>query len=130
MALKINISKKDDGVFVVALKGSLDTETYLELETSLRPLFARSTKALMLDLKELEYISSMGVSVLLKSKRLTEEHGASFIMLNVQPQVNEVFKIIKALPDVPIFASMEEADNYFAEIQKKIKEENDRKKIL
>jgi anti-anti-sigma factor len=130
MSLKIGIVKRDVGVFVVALQGSLDSNTYQNLEIKVQPLLVGTTKALMFDLKELDYISSMGVSVLLKARRVTEEHGANFLMLNVPPQINEVFKIIKALPNVPVFESLEEADRYFAEIQKKVKENNEGKRAL
>ncbi len=128
MALKTSVIRRDIGVFVVSLAGSLDSHTYVDLEAKLKPLLAPATKALMFDLKELEYISSMGVSTLLKARRFMEGQGGSFLMVNVQPQINEVFKIIKALPNVPVFENMEEADRYFEEIQRKIREEQDRQK--
>ena len=130
MSLKVSIFKRDPGVFIVALSGSLDTNTYEECDKKVQPVLVSTTRAVMFDLKELDYISSMGVSVLLKAKRIIEERGGNFLMLNVQPQINEVFKIIKALPNVPIFESVEEADRYFAEIQKKIKEENEGKQAF
>lgn len=130
MALKINVVKRDPGVFMVTLGGSLDSATFLDLDKQLVPLLVPTTKALMFDLKDLEYISSMGVSELLKAKRVTEEHGGNFMLVNVQPQVNEVFRIIRALNNGPVFKDIEEADRYFIEIQKRIKEENDRKRTL
>lgn len=130
MALNVSIYKRDAGVFVIALSGSLDSATYSELDVKLKHILVPATKAIMFDLKELEYISSMGVSTLLKAKRMIEGQGGSFAMLNVQPQVNEVFRIIKALPDMPMFETIEEADRYFIEVQKKIKEENDGKRAF
>jgi len=123
MALEIEVQKKEKGVFVVSLLGSLDSTTYIELEHELKPILTHSAKALMLNLAGLSYISSMGVSVILKAKRSIEEHGASFIMTNLQPQIKRVFEIINALPSVRVFESLQEADAYLNEIQKRVIEE-------
>ncbi len=65
------------------------------------------------------YISSMGLNVMLKAKKYVEKNGGIFIITNLQPQVKKVFEIVAALPSLKVFASMEEADNYLAEIQRK-----------
>jgi anti-anti-sigma regulatory factor len=54
-------------------------------------------------------------------KQLKERSGqASFI--NMQPQITEVFEIIKALPGVGVFASEAEFDSYLAARQKMVEE--------
>jgi anti-sigma B factor antagonist len=126
MALSVRIYEKDPCVFVAALGGSLDSSTYQDLEKKLQPFLMESTRALILDLKSLEYISSMGVSTILKAKKVVEEFGASFAMVNLQPQIRTVFDIIKALPSMYLFQSLEEADQYLAEMQRRAKEEADR----
>jgi len=119
MSLEIEVRKKEEGVYVVSLLGSLDSTTYKDLEDALRPIFVSSTKALMLNLAGLHYISSMGVSVILKAKKTIETQGSSFIVTNLQPQIKRVFEIINALPSVSVFGSLEEADKYLTEMQKR-----------
>ncbi|MGE5279742.1 MAG: STAS domain-containing protein [Deltaproteobacteria bacterium] len=122
MALAIKVYEREQGVFVVALTGALDTSTYEELEEKVRPFLMETTRALVFDLKGLEYISSMGVSAVLKAKKAIEGFGNSFLMINMQPQIKTVFEIIKALPAIALFESLEEADAYLTEMQRRARE--------
>ena len=119
MGLAVRVYEKEVAVFVVTVSGSLDSATYQDLEKKMTPFLMESTKALILDLKGLEYISSMGVSAVLKAKKIINDFGGNFMMVNLRPQIKTVFDIIKALPDVPIFANLEEADRYLSEMQKR-----------
>ena len=122
MALSVKVYEREEGVFVVALVGLLDSSTYEELEEKVTPFLMQTTRALLLDLKGLEYISSMGVSVVLKAKKAIEGFGNSFLMINMQPQIKTVFEIIKALPAIALFENIEEADAYLTEMQRRAKE--------
>ena len=122
MALTIKVYEREEGVFVVAPAGSLDSATYGELEDKVTPFLMESTRALILDLKHLEYISSMGVSIVLKAKKGIEGFGNSFLMINMQPQIKAVFEIIKALPAIALFENLEEADAYLTEMQRRARE--------
>ncbi|MFH0838626.1 MAG: STAS domain-containing protein [Candidatus Omnitrophota bacterium] len=127
MALDIQVQKKDKGVYIVSLAGNLDSATFQELEQKLKPILITSTKALMLNLEKLTYISSMGVSVILKAKKAMEEQKSDFAMMNLQPQIKRVFEIINALPSVRVFENMEEADAYLDEMQRRVLEERNKK---
>ena len=119
MTLTVNVDKKGEGAFVVFPFGSIDSITYKELENKVLPLLVSTTKVLMLNMEGVSYISSMGISVILKTKKAVEENGGSFIMTNLQPQIKVVFEVIKALPNMRVFESMEEADEYLSHIQRK-----------
>jgi anti-sigma B factor antagonist len=120
MALEISVYRKEDeSVVIVKLKGFLDTESYNQLIEKGKQLVAKKITGLILDLQDLQYISSMGISAVLTVRKMFEEQGASFVMVNVPDQIDKVFQIVKALPDVRVFENMEEADRYFAQIQKK-----------
>ena len=119
MNLTVNVDKKGEGAFAVSCSGSIDSITYRELEKTLSPLLSVSTKVIILNMEGVNYISSMGISTVLKVKKAVEEAKGSFIMTNLQPQIKVVFEIIKALPNMRIFESMEEADDYLSQIQRK-----------
>jgi anti-sigma B factor antagonist len=116
MPLDILIEKETGaqyaGTATIKLTGSLDTATAPELERQLGPLLASPLKDLVFDLAELKFISSAGLRVFsLARKQLKERSGqASFIHL--QPQIQEVFEIIQALPGVAIFKDEAEFDRY------------------
>ena len=117
MALKVSVTARDKSVFVVFVSGSIDTNTYTVLEKELAVLLAKSPKVVVIDMKDVPYISSMGLSTILKSKKDLEKQGGTFLMVNLQPQVKKVFDIIKALPPQIVFTSIEELDSYLAKMQ-------------
>ena len=114
---KVEVVNKKPGFFVISIFGSLDSEHYLELEEKAMAVIGPAAKIIMLDIAELSYISSMGISALLKIKKAVEQNQGKFMLVNPQPQVRKVFEIIKALPLETIFRSVEEADAYLSEMQ-------------
>ena len=77
----------------VALRGRLDTLTSRDLETELESLLATpDIKVLVIDMKELEYISSAGLRVMLDAARTMEDKG-EMIVTNLCSEVMDVFNI-------------------------------------
>ncbi len=104
---------------VIKLKGSLDTNTFAQLDTELQRLAGTSATLVVLDLGALSYISSAGIRVIQKGIRALGKHGGMLKLVNPQPQVAKVFEVIKVLP-IPInqmFASDAELDAYLGGLQ-------------
>ena len=119
MSLEVKVEKKEAGTFAIIPVGSIDSETYTILEEVVKPLLEPSTKLIIFDLKDTVYMSSIGVTTILKIKNSLEAYGGSILLSNLQPQVKKVFDIIKALPTENIFESAKELDDYLAKMQKK-----------
>jgi anti-sigma B factor antagonist len=100
----------------VKLGGSLDTSTAPELERHLAPLLARDggVKDLVFDLAQLKFISSAGLRVFASARKKLKERGGQTTFIHLQPQIQEVFDIIKSLPGVAIFKDIAELDKYLA----------------
>jgi len=126
MALTVEIVEKPKGVMTVSLNGVLDTSTYQELSKKLEGVLMPDAKVLIFNMEKLEYISSMGISVILKARKYIEGHGESFIMVNLQPQIQAVFDIVNALPSTQIFRNLQEADAYLNAMQRKAKARQNR----
>ncbi len=75
----------------LSLQGRLDTNTAPQLESALAEQSGGITK-LILDFKELEYISSAGLRVLLSTQKKMSAQG-SMIIKNVCEDIMEVFEI-------------------------------------
>ncbi len=113
-----NIGSTQPGTITVKLAGSLDTATAPELERQLTPVLAGPVKDLVFDMAQLKFISSAGLRVIsMVRKKLHEKKGTTAIV-NMQPQIQEVFDIIKALPGLGIFKNVAEFDSYIAARQK------------
>ena len=106
------------GAVTIKLKGSLDTATAPELERQLAPVLASPVKELVYDLAELKFISSAGLRVFSSTRKQVKERGGQASFVNMQPQIQEVFAIMKALPGVAIFANTAELDRYLAARQR------------
>ena len=119
MPIKVSVVKKEEGVFVVSPFGSIDSSNYKDLEQKIVPFLAVSTKVLVLNMSAVSYISSLGIGVILVAKKVIEEQGSSFMVVNLQPQIKLAFEIIKAIPNMRVFENLEEADKYLSEMQKK-----------
>lgn len=120
MALTSNIIEQQGGkVIRVALKGELDTLTAPDCERELGTAVRPGMEMLVLDMKELSYISSAGLRVVFKAAKQAKAAGARFALANRQPQIVKVFEIVKALPDINIFRDDNELDDYLAAMQEK-----------
>jgi len=122
MPLEIRIKRAGDaapqGTVTFQLEGSLDTSTAPELEQQLAPVYAGDLKDLVFDLAQLKFISSAGLRVFSSARKRLKEKGGQTSFVNLQPQIREVFEIVKALPGVAVFESLAEFDAYLARRQK------------
>ena len=109
-----NTSGTETDAVTLKLIGSLDTATAPELERQLVPILARPVKDLIFDLAELKFISSAGLRVFSMVRKQLKERGGQVAFANLQPQIREVFEIIKALPGVTLFKDIAEFDAYLA----------------
>ncbi|HZN60596.1 MAG TPA: STAS domain-containing protein [Planctomycetota bacterium] len=119
MPLKTEIEEKKPGLYQVSLDGRLDTDTSKDLEKSLESILAKEVRAVRFELSNLVYISSMGIRILFKTFRALKQKRAMFHMVGVQPQIRKVLDIAQALPPETVFASVQEADDYFDAMQRK-----------
>lgn len=122
MPLEIQIQRSIDaqnaGVVTVKLTGSLDTSTAPDLERQLAPILGSQAKELVFDLAQLKFISSAGLRVFATARKQLRERGGQASFVHLQPQIQEVFEIVKALPGVAVFKDMAELDAYLAARQK------------
>ena len=119
MPLTVSSSEKMPRVFILYPAGSLDSNTYGVLEKKVEYLLREGqAKHITFDMAGVDYISSMGVRVVLKAQKELKKLGGSLTMMNLQPQIKKVFEIINALPSMQVFSSVQELDGYLAEMQK------------
>jgi anti-anti-sigma factor len=117
MSLTIEIWQRDATTKRAVMKGALDTEAHAELKEKIDPILASDVKALILDMAGLSYINSAGLQYLFMARRLMEAKRGCLLLLNVQPQVQKVFDIVRALPAESVFSDIEELDRYLARMQ-------------
>ncbi|HCH29013.1 MAG TPA: anti-sigma factor antagonist [Ruminococcaceae bacterium] len=75
----------------LGLEGRLDTTTAPELETVIQNELT-DVKELVFDFKNLEYISSAGLRVLLSAQKIMNKNGKMKI-INVNDMITEIFEV-------------------------------------
>ena len=112
---------EDNSVARVALKGALNTDTAPGFEEKLSKVLGDGHQLTVLDMKDLDYISSAGLRVIFKAAKQTKSEGRRLAAANRKPHIDKVFEILKALPDMAVFANDEELDAYLEAMQDKVK---------
>ena len=90
--MKINIQRNGDEV-VVALNGELDTVTTAQMGEELNRIIEMASNQLIIDCKDLEYISSSGLRFFMQLKRHSEQQNGTVSLINMNQDVKEVFRI-------------------------------------
>jgi anti-sigma B factor antagonist len=121
MALAIHVERRPGATVVVKLTGRLDFATYQQCHDALAPVLTGVTRHLLFDMSALDYISSMGLRVILEARKAIETRGGQVSLTHLQAPIRKVFEIASVLPDENIFASVAEADRYFDAIQRQVR---------
>ena len=113
----------DNSIARVNLDGALNTDTAPAFEQQLRGVLEQGYPLTVLDMKDLEYISSAGLRVIFKAAKQCKAAGHRLAAANRKPHIDKVFEILKALPDMTVFANDEELDDYLAVMQRRARED-------
>jgi len=105
----------------VALAGALNTDTAPGFDQELQTVVAQGLDLTVLDMKELDYISSAGLRVIFKAAKQTKAAGHRLAAANRKPHIDKVFEILKALPDMAVFANDQELDDYLDSMQSQVR---------
>ena len=122
MALNVRIEQdiKSGETARVYVEGRLDTATAPDLEKELQPLLDGPVKQLVFDLEGLAFVTSAGIRVILAARKRIAEREGTCLLVNLQPQIEKVLEILKSLPNVNIFASVKDLDDYLLAQQQKV----------
>lgn len=89
--MSLNIEKNFSDVNTIVLSGRLDTVTAPQLEAELEKILSNSD-TLVLDMANLEYISSAGLRVILKAQKVINTKG-TMKLIHVGESIMEIFDI-------------------------------------
>jgi len=123
--MNVTSEQKAQGIFIVTVTGSLDSNTYNQFEQKIDALLSEATELIVFDLEFLTYLSSAGIRVFLKARKVLKSNGGQVKFLNLQPQIKRVFEIINAIPSMQIFENTAELDRYLDAQMKKVRDGED-----
>ena len=105
------IKHKESGDFVVAyLKGRIDVHLSTEIEKEINAIIAKfSDKSLIINLEDVEYMSSSGLRVLVASMRILKSNNKNLRLCNLNTAVKKVFEVVELMDMFDIYSSEKEA---------------------
>ena len=124
MSLKVKSNPRGPGIIVVSPIGSIDANTFNLFDEHMDDVLQQNPDVIIFDMEFADYISSSGIRVLLKTKKALKQTDGRMVFMKLQPQIQKVFDILKAIPTLKVFASIEELNNYLDTMQKAAKQQN------
>ena len=108
--MMMDIETRDSkDVKVVDIVGKLNTGTSPEAEQFLKELLDNGANKILLNLEELDYISSTGLRIILATGKKLQGTGGKLLLCNLNPTVKEVFKISGFSSMFGVYENEEEA---------------------
>ena len=120
MSLELDVTSNQATEKRISMTGNLDSNTAPQLQEAIDKEIDESVQAFVLNFRDLEFLSSAGLRVIFKAKKLMDGRNGKFLLVNLQPQIKKVFDIIKALDGMDVFTSEDEMDEYLTAMQNKV----------
>ena len=108
------ITAREDGVLIAKASGRVDGANAREFQNNLEQAIESDDKMVILNLRELSYISSAGLRVILLVAKSLQSRDTGFAICELQESILEVFQISGFDQIIPVHASESEAKASFS----------------
>ena len=86
-------TKARDDVYIIEILGRMDSISSKEIEAKLNDVIEHNKSKIIIDLAAVDYISSVGLRVLLATLKKQKERDGSIRLASLQPFVRDIFKM-------------------------------------
>ncbi len=107
--LSVKQTGVDNNISVIKVGGYIDTTTSAELEHSLETLLDANNYNIIIDLSNVDYISSAGWGIFISEIKGIREKGGDLKLIGMIPDVYEVFELLEFHYILKAFDSIEDA---------------------
>jgi len=101
--------EKENGVSVFAVCGRLDTLNYNDFDSSISKIIDNGDTNILLDCSKLEYISSSGLRVFVKTLKTLNEKGGKLAICGFNDSIKDIFKVTSFIDLFNIFSVKSDA---------------------
>jgi anti-anti-sigma factor len=105
--LNVDITRHDRAA-LVTIGGELDLGTSPQLSVELERIFVPEVELIVLDLRELEFMDSTGLVVLIRAHQRTREGGQRLAVVNGGNQVQKLLRITRVAESLTLVDAPEE----------------------
>lgn len=107
------LERKQNDICIFEINGRLDSTTSHELEEKIFGAIKNESNQMIIDFEGLDYISSAGLRVILKTSKTLKRSQGSIVLCSMQDYVKEVFEIAGFDVFLPIVTKMNDALEMF-----------------
>lgn len=100
-------------ISIIKVGGYIDTTTSSELERALDSLLKQGRFYLIVDLGNVDYISSAGWGIFISEIKSIRENGGDLKLVRMVPDVYEIFELLEFHHILDVYDSVDEAINKF-----------------
>lgn len=125
--MKYTIDKKEQYSLLKLHEEKLDSSIAPSLKSELITIHAEGVKNIILDLGEVKYTDSSGLSALLVGNRVVQENGGIFILASLSDHTTKLIKISQLDSVLNILPTVEEGIDavFMHEIESDLGEDDD-----
>jgi anti-sigma B factor antagonist len=125
--MKYTIDKQDKYSLLKLHEEKLDSSVAPSLKSELVTIHAKGVKNIILDLSEVKYTDSSGLSALLVGNRIVQENGGIFVLSNLSDHTTKLIKISQLDSVLNILPTVEEGIDavFMYEIENDLKDGED-----
>lgn len=109
----IKYAGPDDSIGVIKVGGYIDTTTSSELERALGSLLKKNQHRIIVDLGDVDYISSAGWGIFISEIKGIKENNGDLKLSRMIPEVYEVFELLEFHYILKAYDTVEEAVEAF-----------------
>jgi len=106
--VKINVREKES-VIVISVDSSVLQEHVPMFRERLNDVLAKKKYWIVFDMLDANYISSMGISVILAVKRKANENGGDVLFANVNHLIMNLFEVTELVKKLEVYDNVEDA---------------------
>jgi anti-anti-sigma factor len=107
--MKLGYSELKNGIRLITLKGALDIHGTDEIEVEFVRRCMGENVRVLIDLSKVNYISSIGIPLLIHSAKSVAQRGGKMALLHPQRTVEDILELTGISLIIPIYQSMNTA---------------------
>jgi len=104
-------------ISIIKVGGYIDTTTSSELERALDSLLKQGRFFIIVDLGNVDYISSAGWGIFISEIKSIRENGGDLKLVRMVPDVYEIFELLEFHHILDVYDTVEEATNKFESLE-------------
>lgn len=110
--MELNL-KKNGNAIIIYLEGRLDVHLSADIEKEINKLIAaESASHFILNLKDVEYMSSSGLRIFVSTMRILKERKRKLVLCNMNSAVRKIFEVVELTDMFDIFNNENDALEY------------------